>query len=114
MNFSKRLVERMARALGNHPQLVAWQIDSGVGGHQTEWSFNEDTRLEWQNWLKLKYETVKRLNEQLGLRHWGQTVSSFEDVPMPMCAPTNHNPALLLDWARFSSDAIVAFVKMQA
>jgi beta-galactosidase len=113
-NYSKRIVEAMAKALGKHPQLIAWQIDSGIGGHQSEWSFNEDTRLEWQNWLKLKYETVKDLNEKLGLRYLGQTVSSFDQVPMPMAAPTAHNPALLLDWARFSSDTIAAFVGMQA
>ncbi len=113
-NYSKRIVENLARKLGQHPQLVAWQIDSGLGGHQSEWSFNEDTRLEWQNWLKLKYETVERLNEQLGLRYWSQVVSSFDEVPMPMYAPTAHNPALLLDWYRFSSDAIIAFARMQA
>jgi beta-galactosidase len=113
-NHSKRVVEAMGKALGKHPQLIAWQIDSGIGGHQTEWSFNEDTRLEWQNWLKLKYETVAGLNEKLGLRYLGQTVASFDQVPMPMHAPTPHNPALLLDWARFSSDTIAAFVAMQA
>jgi beta-galactosidase len=113
-NYSKRIVEAMAQALGQHPQLVAWQIDSGIGGHQSEWSFNEGTRLEWQNWLRLKYTTVERLNEQLGLRYLGQVVSDFDQVPMPMQAPTMHNAALLLDWARFSSDTIVAFVRMQA
>ncbi len=112
-NFSRRIVEEMAKALGKHPQLIAWQVDSGIGGHECEWSFNEDTRLEWQNWLKLKYVTPERLNEQLGLRYLGQVVSSFDQVPMPMYAPTMHNGALLLDWARFSSDAVVAFVQMQ-
>lgn len=113
-NHAKALVEVMAKELGKHPQLIAWQIDSGIGGHHTEWSFNSDTRLEWQNWLKLKYETVESLNEKLGLCYLGQTVTSFDQVPMPMQAPTAHNPALLLDWARFSSDTIVAFVSMQA
>ena len=113
-NYSKRIVEDMAKALGQHPQLIAWQIDNGLGGHLTEWSFNEDTRREWQIWLKLKYETIERLNEELGLRYWGQVVSSLDEVPMPMSAPTAHNPALVLDWARFCSDTIVAFVKMQA
>jgi beta-galactosidase len=113
-NHAKRVVEALAKALGKHPQLIAWQIDSGIGGHQTEWSFNRDTELEWQNWLKLKYETVERLNEKLGLTYFGQVVNSFEEVPMPRRAPTAHNPALLLDWARFSSDTIVAFVGMQA
>jgi beta-galactosidase len=113
-NAAKKLVENMAHALADHPQLIAWQIDSGLGGHQTECSFNEDSRLEWQNWLKLKYENVERLNDQLGLRCWGQIVSSFDDIPMPMSAPATHNPALLLDWNRFCSDTIIAFVQMQA
>ncbi len=33
---------------------------------------------------------------------------------MPMYAPALHNPALLLDWNRFSSDTIVQYVRMQA
>src|ERR1039458_4868406 len=32
-NTSKRLVENMAQALGDHAQLIAWQIDSGLGAH---------------------------------------------------------------------------------
>jgi beta-galactosidase len=104
----------MAKALGDHKQVVAWQIDSGIGGHQTEFSFNEEARHEWQMWLEAKYETIERLNEQLGLRYWGQLVSSWDQVPMPKLAPTVHNPALLLDWNRFCSDTIVQFIKMQA
>ncbi len=111
---SKRFVEQIAKALGSHPQLIAWQIDNGLGGHFTEASFNEDTRRDWHLWLEAKYETVERLNELMGLRHWGQVVSAWNEVPMPMTAPTLHNPALVLDWCRFCSDTIVQFVKMQA
>jgi beta-galactosidase len=113
-DYSKKIVTAMARALGDHPQLVAWQIDNSIGGNDTESSFNEATREEWHLWLQAKYKTVGRLNELLGLRSWGQTVSAFDEVPMPMRAPAPHNPALLLDWNRFSSDTMVQFVKMQA
>jgi beta-galactosidase len=50
----------------------------------------------------------------MGLRFWSQIVTDWSQVPMPMVAPTVHNPALLLDWMRFSSDSCVAFVRMQA
>ena len=113
-NHSKRIVEEMARALGGHPQLIAWQIDNSLGGNFTEASFNEDTRRDWHLWLEAKYETIERLNQRLGLRHWGQVVTAWNQVPMPMAAPTHHNPALVLDWNRFCSDTIVQFVKMQA
>ena len=111
---SKRIVQAMATALAKHPQLIAWQIDNGLGGHNSESSFNEETRRDWHSWLKVKYQTIDRLNEQLGTRHWCQIVSDWDQVPMPGHAPTLHNPALVLDWMRFSSDTILAFVKMQA
>jgi len=112
--YSKRIVEQMAKALGQHPTLIAWQIDNGLGGNFTEASFNEDTRRDWHGWLEAKYETIDRLNDLMGLRHWGQVVTHWDQVPMPMAAPTVHNPALVLDWCRFCSDTIVQFVKMQA
>jgi beta-galactosidase len=113
-NYSKRIVENLANALGKHSQLIAWQIDNSLGGNFTEAAFNEDTRRDWHGWLEAKYETIERLNDQLGLRHWSQIVSAWNQVPMPMAAPTVHNPALVLDWNRFCSDTIVQFVGMQA
>jgi beta-galactosidase len=111
--YSKRVVDNLAQAVGQHPQLIAWQVDNGIGGNFTEASFNEDTRRDWHGWLEAKYETIERLNQQLGLSHWGQIVTAWDQVPMPMVAPTVHNPALLLDWNRFCSDTIVQFVGMQ-
>jgi beta-galactosidase len=111
---AKKVVRAMAEALGDHPDLVAWQIDNGVGRHNTEYAFNPETKRDWHAWLKAKYETVDLLNERMGLRFWGQVVSKHEEVPMPMPAPAVHNPALITDWRRFSSDTCVAFIRMQA
>jgi beta-galactosidase len=111
---SKQVVGEMAKALGKNPQLIAWQIDNGLGGNFTEASFNEDTRRDWHSWLEAKYETIDKLNQCMGLRHWGQVASKWSEVPMPMTAPTTHNPALVLDWCRFCSDTIVQFARMQA
>jgi beta-galactosidase len=113
-NHSKRMVEEMAKALGSHPQLIAWQIDNGLGGNYTEAAFNDASRSDWHGWLEAKYQTIKRLNAMMGLRHWGQVVTRWDQVPMPMYAPAAHNPALVLDWCRFCSDTIVQFTKMQA
>ena len=113
-DYSRRIVRGLAEALGKHSQLIGWQIDNGLGGHHTEASFNDETRRDWHAWLKAKYETIERLNDMMGTRFWAQTVTRFEDVPMPMRAPTVHNPALVLDWMRFCSDTIVAYARMQA
>jgi len=67
----------MCDALGKHPQLIAWQIDNNVGAHSTQPSFNEGTRRDWHLWLKAKYDTIDRLNDMMGSRFWGQTVTDF-------------------------------------
>jgi beta-galactosidase len=81
--YCKRIVRALATALGNHPQLIAWQVDNGIGGHDTESSFNEETRRDWIAWLQAKYETVDRLNELMGTRFWGQMVTSWTKCPCP-------------------------------
>ena len=113
-DYTQKIVRALAEALGKHPQLIAWQIDNGLGGHNTEASFNEEARRDWHAWLRAKYETIERLNDQVGLRFWGQVVSKFEEVPMPRATPAAHNPALVIDWMRFCSDTIVAYARMQA
>ena len=113
-DYTRRIVRALAGALGTHPSLIAWQIDNGLGGHLTEASFNEESRRDWIQWLKAKYETIERLNNFMGTRFWAQGVTRFEDVPMPMVTPTVHNPALVVNWMRFCSDTIVAYARMQA
>ena len=112
-DYSRRIIRELATALGHHPRLIGWQIDNGLGGHGTEASFNEESSRDWHAWLKAKYETIERLNDSLGLRFWAQNVTKFEHVPMPLRAPTIHNPALVVDWMRFCSDTIVAYARMQ-
>lgn len=111
--YCRKIITELYGALGDHPELIGWQVDNGLGAHRTVSSFNQDTRREWHAWLRAKYQTIERLNEYLGTRFWAQNVTDWEQVPMPMLAPTVHNPALVVDWMRFSSDTIVAFVKMQ-
>ena len=112
--YSRKIVRAMAEALGKHPQLSGWQIDHNMGGRLREYAFNEETRRDWRAWLKAKYVSIERLNDLLGLSHYGQVVSDWSEVPMPMMAPTVHNPALEVDWMRFCSDTAVAFIRMQA
>jgi len=113
-DYSRKIVRAMAETLGNHPQLIAWQIDNTITNYAVQACFNEETRRDWICWLKAKYQDISRLNDMMGLRFWGQMVTDWSQVPMPMVAPEPHNPALLMDWRRFCSDTIVAYVRMQA
>src|SRR5262245_47574842 len=69
-DYTQKILRALAGALGTHAQLVAWQIDNGLGGHQTEASFNPESARDWHAWLKAKYESIPKLNHCLGTRFW--------------------------------------------
>ena len=65
--------------------------------------------------LAKKYGTPGAMNEEWGTVFWGATYARFDQVPVPRKqVATGHNPGLLLDYARFCSDGIVAFADAQA
>ncbi len=112
-DYSRRIIRALGEALGKHSQLIAWQIDNNIGAHSLQPCFNQETERDWHLWLEAKYKTIDNLNNMMGCRFWGQTVDDWSHIPMPRPAPAPHNPALLMDWHRFCSDTVVAFVRMQ-
>jgi beta-galactosidase len=50
--YSQKIVTAVAENLGNHPELIAWQIHNGIGGKNNEMSFNDATRKDWQGEIR--------------------------------------------------------------
>ncbi len=88
---------QLGAAFGNHPALLAWHIDNELG-HPT--CYCERCADAFHEYLAETYDDVERLNESLGLAFWAQSVSSFDQVPLPR---NGYNPGLLLAWRRFMS-----------
>lgn len=111
------LVEKIAKRYANHPALEAWQIDNELGWAKTTRCYCEKCKEKFQLNLKEKYKTIENLNKSYGTVFWSQIYNSFEEVIIPRagaCYDTCHNtqgqnPALLLDYYRFSSNSIIEF-----
>ncbi|MET7280789.1 beta-galactosidase [Kribbella sp. NPDC005582] len=67
----------------------------------------------FRRWLRDRYTTVKELNEAWGTIFWGQTYNSWSQVEPPRPVPPVANPSQQLDWARFTSDALLANFKRE-
>ncbi|MDR1530632.1 MAG: beta-galactosidase, partial [Clostridiales bacterium] len=108
-----RLVTAMAEHYKDNEHVIGWQIDNELGNSHGNLCMCGSCEKAFQDWLRVKYKTIGRLNEEWGTAFWSQTYDAFHQIPAPKITPNGHNPSLLLDWKRFCSDLIVDFQQRQ-
>ena len=109
------ITEQMATHYADNPAVIGWQIDNELGCVDTVRCYCDNCRKEFQIWLRKKYGTINRLNDEWGTVFSNQIYRSFDEVILPTYGPINlHNPGLELDFRRFSSDSVLKFQRLQA
>ncbi len=117
IEYSKKIVRLMAERYGDHPNVIAWQLDNEFGG-ETKYDFGECSKRAFQHYLAEKYGSIEALNRRWGTAFWSQHYHRFDQIPLP--APIDSDvmmwphPSLELEFARFSSEGITRFASMQA
>jgi beta-galactosidase len=104
--YALRMVRAIAERYAEHPALRLWHVSNEIGNENGR-CFSDETTLAWQSWLEEKFGTVSALNEAWGTAFWGHHYTDFGQVDAPRSARTWHNPGLLLDFERFTSDALL-------
>jgi beta-galactosidase len=112
-----RVVHALAKRYSNVTTLAGWQIDNELGGEHKR-CYCEYCENAFGNFLKSRYSDIHELNERWGTRFWSQTYTDWSDIPIPrrihLDMMLKHHPSLVLEYARFSSEAIVSFARSQA
>ncbi len=94
--FCRQIAEQMAERFGHNPNVVGWQIDNEYG--YALMSHDDDSKLQFQNWIKAKYKTLDNLNAQWTTQYWSEAYDNWSEIPIPV---GGHNPGLMLDWKHF-------------
>ncbi len=110
IEHTERIVEAMVLHFKDNPSVIGWQIDNEF---DVNLCYCENSIKAFRRWLKEKYGSVERLNSALGLVFWGQEYGSWDEVFPPRPPFDMQNPALCLEWHRFSSDAWVNYQRLQ-
>jgi beta-galactosidase len=113
--LSARIVRDLSERYGEHPAVVAWQIDNELGNHSTARCACDSCRQEFQRWCQERYHTLDRLNTAWGAVFWSQSYSEWSQIPLPSDpVGGGHNPSLQIAYRRFASDAHVDLLRQQA
>lgn len=111
--LAARLVTKLAERYGNHPAVISWHLNNELGCHVAH-SFDADSASAFRVWLESKYGSLEALNLAWNTEFWSQKYSDWQEINPPTLAPTFINPTELLDWDRFSSDALLGVYKAEA
>ncbi len=76
-------------------------------------SYCDVSAEDFRGWLENRYQDITTLNEAWSTKFWSQRYDSFEEILPPRSAPTFANPTQQLDFARFSSDALLECFKRE-
>ena len=101
-----RLTRALAERYGEHPALALWHVSNEYGDHVARCWCPESAR-HFRRWLEARYGDIDGLNEAWGTSCWGQHYLDFEQIEPPRTATGPINPAQVVDFERFSSDALL-------
>jgi len=111
---ARNITSRVVKRYSDRNIIDGWQIDNEVGHEGSDVCTCDNCQKQWHLWLKKKYNTIKSLNDQWGTQFWSTRYNSFNEVPIHLKNQTiSQNPSLILDYYRFSSETIVAYVHEQ-
>ena len=102
-----RITEQMATRYGTHPALRMWHVSNELGCHVGR-CYCDVSAAAFRGWLEERYGTLDALNRAWGTNFWSQRYHRWVDIQPPRRAPTWLNPTHQLDFARFSSDEVLA------
>lgn len=109
---ARRLVTALADRYGSHPAVVLWHVNNEYGCHVPA-CWCDESAAAFRDWLQRRYGTVDALNDAWGTAFWSQRYTAWEEVLPPRRAPTFPNPTQVLDFRRFSSDALLECYELE-
>ncbi len=114
LDYALKLCRVMAEHYKDNPYVVAWHVSNEYGCHN-RFDYSEDAARAFRTWCEKRYGTIDAVNEAWGTAFWAQHMNDFSEIIPPRFIGDGNfmNPGKLLDWKRFSSDALLDFYRAE-
>lgn len=110
---TRRIVAAMAERYGRSEHVIGWQIDNEFGGGNTARCYCPNCAAAFRLWLEKRYGKPAALNEAWGTVFWSAEFDDWSQIGPPLLNLAKPNPAHVLDYYRFSSDAVADYQQLQ-
>jgi len=106
---ARAVTTALAKRYGTHPAVRLWHVGNELGGGNAQ-CHCEVSAASFRTWLRRRYQDIDAVNAAWGSSFWGHLYGNFEQIMPPRDPEQGANPALVLDYRRFSSDELLTHV----
>ncbi len=104
------IASKLGERYASHPALAMWHI----GNEYYRSCYCDLAAAAFRTWLQERHGDLDALNDAWGTTFWSQTFTDWEQVLPPRISAETPNPGHLLDFKRFSSDALLRLFRSEA
>lgn len=105
---AERVIRAIAERYASHPAVIGYQVDNEPG---IALLHNEDVFARFVLWLRSRYGTVEKLNDEWGLVYWSHRLTDWDDLWRP---DGNAQPQYDQAWRTFQAEVLDEFIAWQA
>ena len=99
----------LAERYSKHPAVVLWHLSNEYSGD----CYCPLCQEKFRAWLREKYGTLDNLNEKWWTGFWSMRYTDWSQIEPPSPRGQMSNPAMLVDWRRFSTQQCKDFMTME-
>jgi beta-galactosidase len=114
--YVTKIDTELAKKFGNDPRVWGWQIDNELSHYGRRFSYSQAATLKFRDWLKEKYGTIDKLNQDWGGAFWSTMYQNFGqiDIPNEETLVADPSPHAVLDFRRWFAHEAADYLSMQA
>lgn len=99
----------LAERYSKHPAVILWHLSNEYSGD----CYCPLCQEKFRAWLREKYGTLDNLNEKWWTGFWSMRYTDWSQIEPPSPRGQMSNPAMLVDWRRFSTQQCKDFMTME-
>jgi beta-galactosidase len=106
--YAERIIRKLIGRVSQHPAVIGYQVDNETKHYHTS---GPNIQLRFVKYMREKFGTVEKLNQEFGLDYWSNRINSWEDFPSVV---GTINGSLGAEFSRFQRQLVTEFLAWQA